>query len=180
MRNEKITPLYERLSRDDELQGESNSISSQQKQMLEEFARRNGLPNPTHFTDDGVSGTRFDRPGFLAMIFDLKEEQSLNNRRTGSKPAGGGYGGTLHKPFPLRCPQRKESIMKQGTLVYDHATDRYDIRFDLDCYYGGLHCGECFDVMIGGKWKPTRIEMAADWYLVGIRTDDLQGLRVRM
>ena len=64
--------------------------------------------------------------------------------------------------------------MKQGTLVYDHATDRYDIRFDLDCYYGGLHCGECFDVMVGGKWKPTRIEMAADWYLVGIRTDDLQ------
>ena len=45
MRNEKITPLYERLSRDDELQGESNSISHQ-KQMLEEFARRNGLPNP--------------------------------------------------------------------------------------------------------------------------------------
>ena len=70
--------------------------------------------------------------------------------------------------------------MKRGTLVYDHATDRYDIRFDLDCYYGGLHCGECFDVMIGGKWKPTRIEMAADWYLVGICTDDLQGLRVRM
>ena len=50
MRNEKITPLYERLSRDDELQGESNSISHQ-KQMLEEFARRNGLPNPTHFTE---------------------------------------------------------------------------------------------------------------------------------
>ena len=53
MRNEKITPLYERLSRDDELQGESNSISNQKK-MLEDFARRNGLPNPTHFTDDGV------------------------------------------------------------------------------------------------------------------------------
>ena len=67
MRNEKITPLYERLSRDDELQGESNSISNQ-KQMLEDFASRNGLPNPTHFTDDGISGTRFDRPGFLAMI----------------------------------------------------------------------------------------------------------------
>ena len=49
--------------------------------------------------------------------------------------------------------------MKQGTLVYDRATDRYDIRFDLDRYYGGLHCGECFDVMVGGKWKPTRIEM---------------------
>ena len=71
MRNEKITPLYERLSRDDELQGESNSISHQ-KQMLEDFARRNGLPNPTHFTDDGISGTRFDRPGFLAMMEEVE------------------------------------------------------------------------------------------------------------
>ena len=71
MRNEKITPLYERLSRDDELQGESNSISNQ-KQMLEDFARRNGLPNPTHFTDDGISGTRFDRPGFLAMMEEVE------------------------------------------------------------------------------------------------------------
>ena len=40
--------------------------------MLEEFARRNGLPNPTHFTDDGVSGTRFDRPGFLAMMKEVE------------------------------------------------------------------------------------------------------------
>ena len=71
MRNEKITPLYERLSRDDELQGESNSISNQ-KQMLEDFARRNGLLNPTHFTDDGISGTRFDRPGFLAMMEEVE------------------------------------------------------------------------------------------------------------
>ena len=71
MRNEKITTLYERLSRDDELQGESNSISNQKK-MLEDFARRNGLPNPTHFTDDGVSGTRFDRPGFLAMMEEVE------------------------------------------------------------------------------------------------------------
>ena len=71
MRNEKITPLYERLSRDDEVQGESNSISNQ-KQMLEDFARRNGLPNPTHLTDDGISGTRFDRPGFLAMMEEVE------------------------------------------------------------------------------------------------------------
>ena len=71
MRNEKITPLYERLSRDDELQGESNSISNQKK-MLEDYARRNGLPNPTHFTDDGISGTRFDRPGFLAMMEEVE------------------------------------------------------------------------------------------------------------
>ena len=67
----KITPLYERLSRDDELQGESNSISHQ-KQMLEEYARRNGFPRPTHFTDDGISGTRFDRPGFTAMMEEVE------------------------------------------------------------------------------------------------------------
>ena len=40
--------------------------------MLEDYARRNGLPNPTHFTDDGVSGTRFDRPGFLAMMKEVE------------------------------------------------------------------------------------------------------------
>ena len=67
----KITPLYERLSRDDELQGESNSISNQ-KAMLEDYARRNGFPNPTHFTDDGISGTRFDRPGFTAMMEEVE------------------------------------------------------------------------------------------------------------
>ena len=41
--------------------------------------------------------------------------------------------------------------MKQGALIFDEQTDRYDIRFDLADYYGGLHCGECFDVMIGGN-----------------------------
>ena len=58
MSSEELTALYCRLSRDDELQGDSNSIVNQKK-MLEDYARRNGLPNPTHFTDDGVSGTRF-------------------------------------------------------------------------------------------------------------------------
>lgn len=70
-RGVKITPLYERLSRDDELQGESNSISNQKK-LLSEYAERHGLPNPTHFTDDGISGTRFDRPGFLAMMEEVQ------------------------------------------------------------------------------------------------------------
>lgn len=70
-RKKKITPLYERLSRDDELQGESNSISNQKK-LLEEYAVGHGLPNPTHFTDDGISGTRFDRPGFLSMMEEVE------------------------------------------------------------------------------------------------------------
>lgn len=64
---EKITALYERLSRDDELQGESNSIVNQKK-ILEEYAKKNHLENIVHFTDDGISGTQFDRPGFMAMM----------------------------------------------------------------------------------------------------------------
>ncbi|EGS35037.1 putative TnpX site-specific recombinase [Finegoldia magna SY403409CC001050417] len=68
MRNfEKITALYERLSRDDELEGESNSIVNQKK-ILEEYASKNNLTNIIHFTDDGISGTQFDRPGFMEMM----------------------------------------------------------------------------------------------------------------
>ena len=72
--------------------------------------------------------------------------------------------------------------MKQrcGVLVYNKERDRIDIRFDLNNYYGGLHCGQCFDVMVGGRWVPTRIEMASTWYLVGIQTDNLIGLSVRI
>ncbi len=54
----RYTALYERLSHDDELQGESNSISNQ-KQLLMDYAVTHDLPNPRHFSDDGISGTRF-------------------------------------------------------------------------------------------------------------------------
>ena len=75
-KNEKITALYERLSRDDfgkddDQQRESNSISNQ-KAMLEDFATRQGFTNIVHFTDDGISGTCFDRPGFLAMMKEVE------------------------------------------------------------------------------------------------------------
>ena len=40
--------------------------------------------------------------------------------------------------------------MKQGALFFDETADRYDIRFDLADYYGGLHCGECLEVFTGG------------------------------
>ncbi|MBS6584409.1 MAG: DUF5348 domain-containing protein [Subdoligranulum sp.] len=51
---------------------------------------------------------------------------------------------------------------KTGALIFDETADRYDIRFE------------------GGKWKPTRIEYGDNWYLVGIRAEDLNGLRVRI
>ena len=57
---------------------------------------------------------------------------------------------------------------------------RYDIRFDLESFYGGLHCGECFDVKVKNVWVPVRIEMGDDWYLVGLNVSRLDGLRVRM
>ena len=67
----KITALYERLSRDDELQGESNSILNQ-KTYLESYARQQGFSNLRHFTDDGYSGINFNRPGFAAMVREIE------------------------------------------------------------------------------------------------------------
>lgn len=70
--------------------------------------------------------------------------------------------------------------MKQGVLIYDSKTDRMDIRFGLEDYYGGLHCGTTMEVFVKNKWIPTRIEMYEDWYLVGIETPSINGLRVRL
>lgn len=72
--------------------------------------------------------------------------------------------------------------MKQGVLIYDRESGHYNIRFGLNDYHGGLHCSERFDVFAGGKWKPTRIEMSVgqEWYLVGIKTDVPDGLRVQV
>jgi hypothetical protein len=64
---EKITALYERLSRDDEQQGESNSITNQKK-YLADYAKTKGFKNIRHFTDDGYSSTNFNRPGFSALL----------------------------------------------------------------------------------------------------------------
>ena len=63
---EKITALYCRLSQDDGRDGESNSISNQ-KAILSQYAKEHGYLHPEFFVDDGISGTTFDRPGFLRM-----------------------------------------------------------------------------------------------------------------
>jgi len=67
----KITALYSRLSRDDEIQGESNSITNQKK-ILEDYAAHSGFANCRHFCDDGVSGTTFERKGFKEMIAEVE------------------------------------------------------------------------------------------------------------
>ena len=68
---QKITALYPRLSHEDELQGESNSISNQ-KRILETYAKQNGFSNLRWYTDDGYSGANFQRPGFQAMLADIE------------------------------------------------------------------------------------------------------------
>lgn len=80
------------------------------------------------------------------------------------------------------CREKEVTTMKkkQGVLIYDEGAVRYNIRFDLNDYYGGLHCGECMDVKVRGKWIPTHIEYDRGWYLVGVDTDILDGLMVRI
>lgn len=70
----KITALYCRLSRDDELEGESNSIKTQKK-ILMKYAQDNGFENCEFFIDDGISGTTFNRPDFQRMIADCEEKK---------------------------------------------------------------------------------------------------------
>lgn len=72
------------------------------------------------------------------------------------------------------------SKCREGNLFYDADMGRYDIRFGLEEYYGGLHCGECFEVKVNQGWVPVRIEMSEDWYLVGLPNIELNGLTVRM
>ncbi|MCQ2417943.1 MAG: recombinase family protein [Oscillospiraceae bacterium] len=68
---DKITALYCRLSQDDMLQGESNSITNQ-KAILKKYADDNGFRNTVFYVDDGVSGTTFERDGFKAMMADVE------------------------------------------------------------------------------------------------------------
>ena len=74
----------------------------------------------------------------------------------------------------------EDNDMRQGALTLDAQTGRMDIRFDLENYYGGLQCGERLDILINGEWVPTRIEMGDGLYLSGIKTDNLEGLIVRI
>ena len=65
-----ITALYCRLSRDDGVEGDSNSVANQKK-LLKRFAKENGLTNTRYYVDDGYTGTNFERPGFQKMIEDI-------------------------------------------------------------------------------------------------------------
>lgn len=82
-----------------------------------------------------------------------------------------------HETGGVRMRNRRE-----GILVYDTANNGYDIRFDLEVYYGGLYCGSCFEVRVKGQWIPVRMELDLPerWYLVGLPHIELNGLQVRI
>lgn len=70
--------------------------------------------------------------------------------------------------------------MRQGVIIYSAEDDRMDVQFGISDFYGGLHCGLCFDVLAHGKWIPPRLEKGKGWYLVGIPTANLIGIRIRI
>ena len=95
-----ITALYARLSQEDALDGESNSIANQKKILLK-YAKDNGFPNLLFFIDDGVSGVTFDRPGWNEMIRLAEAGKGQNGYRQGYIPHGAGLSKSrlLHREF---------------------------------------------------------------------------------
>ena len=80
--------LYERLSRDDNLEGESYSIGNQKK-LLAKVAKEKGYTNLVHFLDDGISGVTMDRPGFVEMICQLEQGKASASLDTLDQIAAG-------------------------------------------------------------------------------------------
>ncbi len=73
--------------------------------------------------------------------------------------------------------------MKQGYLVFDYESGRYDFEYGIETYYGGFHCGDCLEAYINDKWEHTRFEYShseKEWYLVGFSDVSLSGLLVRV
>ena len=91
----KITALYERLSRDDELVGDSNSIINQ-KSYLEDYAANHGFTNCVHYNDDGYSGATFDRPAWKRLMADIEAGAGQLQRGHGACRAVPGSGQEVH------------------------------------------------------------------------------------
>ena len=111
----KITALYERLSRDDELMGDSNSIINQKK-YLEDYAAQHGYSSCVHYTDDGWSGGNFDRPEWKRMVADIEAGKVgrvlvKDMSRQLSSPANLGQGAFSERlPFRLHQPVTRDEL----------------------------------------------------------------------
>lgn len=127
-RYSKITALYERLLRDDDLSGESNSITNQKK-YLEDYAQKNGYTNIRHFTDDGYSGVNFNRPGFQAMISEIEAgnvcERCNDKQHVKDLPATGEH--QWDEGVVTKEPTATETGIKTFTCKVCQATKTEDI-----------------------------------------------------
>ena len=142
MRNEKITPLYERLSRDDELQGESNSISNQ-KRILETYAKQNGFSNLRWYTDDGYSGANFQRPGFQAMLANIE--------------AGNGKDGVAHADFRYTV---RAAVCFGGACLFDFC-HRLSFRCFISCFKrSSFSCAVSFRKLLPVKRTGAHMEVS--------------------
>lgn len=115
----RIVALYERLSHDDETLGESYSIQNQ-KALLQEYAREKGLTPVKHFWDDGISGTRFDRPAFMEVLNGVNDGTIGTVIVKDMSRLGRDY---------LMVGQVQETMRKQGVRLIA-VNDNYD------SYYG--------------------------------------------
>ena len=74
-----------------------------------------------------------------------------------------------------------KSLLREGSFCYDGRRGETDFRFLNGGWYGGINCGMTLEVFIAGEWKPTRLEMdSGEYYLVGVKTEDITSLRARM
>ena len=113
MSSEKIIALYERLSREDENLGESYSIQNQKK-LLEDFCREKGWTRFRHFTDDGISGTTFERPSFKEMISLVEDGEvetivlkDMSGSRLDCMAHPNGWGTKRHTEWEFACRTRR-------------------------------------------------------------------------
>ena len=121
-----ITALYCRLSHEDELQGESNSITNQ-KAMLEKYALENHFGNTRFYIDDGFSGVSFDRPAFQEMICDMEDGQIKTIITKDLSRLGRDY---------LKTGTYIELIFPQNNVRYIAVNDGVDSDKNLDEFVG--------------------------------------------
>ena len=115
----KITALYERLSHDDERAGESVSIENQ-KRILEDYAQKNGFTNIRHFTDDGVRGTTFKRPGLDAMLEEIRAGNVATVITSLQREANRIYGYTAKQTLDLA-----QALYEKKLLTYPRTDSSY-------------------------------------------------------
>ncbi len=113
---EKITALYERLSRDDDLTGDSNSILNQ-KRYLESYAAQRGYTNIVHYTDDGWSGGNFDRPAWKRLVADIEAGKVAHLLCKDLSRIGRNYLQTVIRMMVMGVAYRTELAKKMTTLI---------------------------------------------------------------